>query len=514
MVPYIIIFIIEALILGIGVLIGYKRGMVKTAIRLLELIIAAIASLFIGKWLSELVSDKVFALVYANLDGEIAGLLESAPQATELVAGLVGALLMPVIFSLVFILLELLSLIGLSALAKLLAPHFGEQLPPTKKSKWIGAGISALSSLLVAVVVLSPCYTGLRIVANVPSQTLADVSEELGLGRDAFSALPENDMTPPLSSLIVNAATSFGADGASFRASEETPRLLHLAGDVLVSYNKSKDKGESSLLNISAAISSSVSHLKDSEYISRLTTSLLNAIGESIKGGNDIFGIAKGQSGATADIILNSVGNMLTGVTPDNIADNIAAIAGDGESEGVLTVITEITSEGDIKDVLADKEKVDKLADSLISIAENPNLSATMDALAEMGTGVIAEALPEEGSAKREEYLSKMSESVNKLLSATKETKDNFEESVNIATNVIMETISESGTHEITEGEAKIISICALHYFGTEENYESAGSSDASELPPISVEDIEEFLGLTSELPTDIPSDIPSDILP
>jgi hypothetical protein len=240
-------------------------------------------------------------------------------------------------------------------------------------------------------------------------------------------------------------------------------------------------------MNISEAISASVTHLEDSAYISRLTTSLLNAIGQSIKNGNDVFGIAEGMEGPAADMILRSLGNILTGVTPENIAANIAALAGDGEKEGVITVITEITSAGNITEVLNDKEKVDKLADSLITIASDPNLSSTMDALTEMGAGMLNEALPEIETEEREEYMTTLSDSVNELLTATKDTQGDFAASVDTATEIIMEKISANTDTEITEGEAKLIAICALHNFGTAENYAN------SENAPISMEDIENF---------------------
>jgi hypothetical protein len=259
-------------------------------------------------------------------------------------------------------------------------------------------------------VVLCPWYTGLRVIAGVPTETISAISEEFGIGSETLAFLPTGDMTPPVSSVVLNATASFSDGEKTYNAAEETPRLLDLAGDVFLSYKESTEKGESGLLNVSAAISASVPHLNDSEYIALVTPSLLNSIGENINNGNDIFGLAKDMDQAMADMILKSVGNILTGVTPENIADNIAAIAGDGKSEGVLTVITEITSTGNISDVLKDSEKVDKLASSLINIAENPALSSTMDSLTEMGAGMLTEALPEEGSEKREEYLGKLAE--------------------------------------------------------------------------------------------------------
>ena len=489
---YIVLFIAEALILGLGILLGYKRGTGKTVIRVCELIIAAVASFFLGKWVAGMVTSPIFGALYSALPEQFKALLESAPQTGALVEGLVGALIAPIFFALIFIVLQSLSLIGLSALTKLIATRFGEQIPPTKKSKWIGAAVGALGGIIVAVALLSPLYTGTSVLASIPTETKQALAIELKMEKDALSALPSDNITPPLSVIVAKGATAFSVNGETFYAVEEAPRLVCLATDVLHAHNESKNKGESAIMNVSAAVSASVSHMKDSKYIAHLTTALVNAVGESLKNGEDIFGITNGQNGTMANALLKSVGNIFTNINTENIADNIAAIAGDPESgtAGVIEAVTEITSSGDIKEVLKDTEKVEKLASSLINIAENPNLSSTMDALTEMGTGILGEVLPEEGSEKREEYLETVSTSVNEVLAATKATQGNFEESVDIATSIIQEKISEVSEAEISEGEAKLLAICAVHYFGTEENYAN------TENAPISIADIEAFFGL------------------
>ena len=484
MTVYTILFIIEALIVLIGFLVGLKRGLAKATVRLVELIIVAIASLLISIGVTDAVSSKAAEILHEILEDPIKSIIASAPNAEELVLGLAGALVLPIIFVLVFIVLKLLSLIGLSAITKLFS-HKKEG--EVKKHRLLGAAVGTVTGVLVASVLLCPLFTGAKIIANIPAESLS-ILDEIPEAQVVTPYLPTKDMTPPVSAIFVNATSTFEACGKKYNSTEEAPHLVHLATDVITAYQDSADKSEDALLNVAAAISATVPHLKDSEYIATLTTSLLNSVGESIKNGNDIFGIAEGMQGPAADMILRSLGNILTGVTPENIAANIAALAGDGEKEGVITVITEITSAGDITEVLNDKEKVDKLADSLITIASDPNLSSTMDALTEMGTAMVNENLPELETEEREEYMTTLSESVNELLEATKDTQGDFAASVETATSVILDKISEADSNiEITEGEAKLLAICVLHNFGTAENYANAENA------PISMEDIENF---------------------
>ncbi len=479
---YTILFIVEALIVLIGFLIGLKRGAAKATVRFIELIIVAIASLFIGKWLTGLLSDKATELLHSTLQDPLKSVILSAPNAEELMIGLVGALLLPIIFLLVYLILKPISLIGLSALTKL----FTRKKADAKNHRIIGALVGAVTGLLSASIFLCPFYTSAKIIANVPGETFSAL-DAIPEAQVIENILPSKDMTPPVSAIFVNATSTFEACGTKYNSTEEAPRLISLLADVVKSYSESSDKNEDALLNVSAAISATVKHIEDSEYIATLTTSLLNSIGESIKNGNDVFGIADGMQGPIADVLLSSLGNILTGVTPENIADNIEALAGDGEKDGVLAVITEISSASDIKEILNDKEKVDKLADSLIAIAENPNLSDTMDALTDVGTSMLNENMPEKGSEDHAEYIDSLSDSVNELLTATKDMQDDFAASVDTATDIVMEKVSKTNK-DITEGEAKLLAICALHNFGTAENYANAENA------PISTADIENFL--------------------
>ena len=480
---YITLFAIEALMVIIGFLIGLKRGTGKAIVRFIELIIAAVASFLIGKAIVASLTKEAFA--NTGFDEKVTSIIDSAPLAKELVAGLAGALVLPIIFAIIFFVLKLISLIGLSAITKFFTHLSGEKTPTTITSRLLGGAVGALTSIVVASVMLCPLYTGVKVLVSIPEETLFSVGDVLELNEADVSALnemlPHEDMTPPVSALVVNLASTFTVDD-TYNATEETARLLNVAVDVWHTYDESSKRGDDDLLKISAMISASVSHLNDSTYIAGVTTSVFNSIGENLKNGNDIFGITAGMDPTMADMMLKSIGDILTGITPENIS----AIAGDGKNDGVFALITEITSCDNLADVLNDSEKIEKLTSSLITMAQNPELSSTMDALTEIGTGMLSEALPEN----RDEYLGKLSESVNEVLSATKDTQDNFEESVDTATAIIKEKISQVSDKEVTEGEAKLLAICALHNFGTAENYADSESS------PISVEDIENLFSL------------------
>jgi CDP-diglyceride synthetase len=121
MTVYTILFIVEAIIVLIGFLVGLKRGMAKALVRLAELVIVAIASLLIGRWITGMLSDTLADVLHTSLEDPLKSILLSTPDAEELLLGLVCALILPIIFVAIFAISKLFSLIGLSALTRLVA---------------------------------------------------------------------------------------------------------------------------------------------------------------------------------------------------------------------------------------------------------------------------------------------------------------------------------------------------------------------------------------------------------
>ena len=116
---YTILFIAEALIVLIGFLVGLKRGFVKATVRFIELIVVSIVSLLLSRWITSMLYVPATDILHSVLEDPIKTVLLSTPEAEELVLALAGALVLPLVFVIVFALLKLFSLIGLSGIAKI-----------------------------------------------------------------------------------------------------------------------------------------------------------------------------------------------------------------------------------------------------------------------------------------------------------------------------------------------------------------------------------------------------------
>ncbi|OPZ01337.1 MAG: hypothetical protein BWZ10_03473 [candidate division BRC1 bacterium ADurb.BinA364] len=171
-------------ILAICIWLGYRRGTGRSVVRLIYLSVLAVLSFFLARWLAGLFSGVALIAVARFYSEPIKQLMLRSPQTEQLVGRIITALLVPVIFALVFGVLQLLSLIRLKTLSEkliLLVKKDGD--PKGAASSWIGAGIGVIQGILIAAVLLAPLSCAVVILRSVDSQAL----EALG-GQEALPA--------------------------------------------------------------------------------------------------------------------------------------------------------------------------------------------------------------------------------------------------------------------------------------------------------------------------------------
>lgn len=485
---YIAFLILEIFSVIFGIYMGYHRGIIKAAFRFGELAVAAVISLVLAKVASKAMGSWAVDFVCALLDESATELIFSAENASILVSSLVGALLAPIFFALFFGIIKLFSLIGFNTITNSIVKKAGESKSKTKASSWGGAGIGVLSSVLVCSILLSPFFCGLYMVGSVPEDDREDIISYMGVDKnvahEVCRVLPESAPKHPVSLLFAKLATTTTVSGVRYCAIDEMPEMVCMLCDFLSSYENAQEEGKDDITVLGNAISSTIPHMENSVFISEITSSVLNSVGESIKNGDSGFAAESGVSGE----MMNSVGDILTNINSENIADNIEVLVGDPKDEndnGLLGIASELSSEEDIKAFL-EEGKAAELAEMLIEMEENPNLEATMNSVKNIGTTMFAESvLASADEQAKKEYIEIIETSVNDILAQTGAEKSDFRASVEIAEGIIA-NVSEGA--EISEGEVRLLAVFAVHHFCTDEYYENADG--------VSGEDIEAFLGI------------------
>ena len=147
--------VLEILIIALGILIGYKRGVGRSVVRLIYLAVIGIVSFFTARAIAFKVSLPAFEAVYKFLPADIQHLFEKSHNLELLVENIVGAIIAPVIFAAMFGILQLLTLICFKRISqKLVAAITKKTDAPTIASKWIGAGVGLVASVAIAAVLL------------------------------------------------------------------------------------------------------------------------------------------------------------------------------------------------------------------------------------------------------------------------------------------------------------------------------------------------------------------------
>lgn len=347
----VLFLVCEILIIGIGALIGYRRGAGRSAVRVAYLAIIGIATFFIAKKIAATIAPSAFELIYNLLPAEdIKHLLDKSPELDMLVENLIGALATPVIFALLFLVLQLLSLICFKLVSEKIVFAISKKEELTKTGKWIGAGVGLVSAVAVAAILLSPAYTVFHVIDNTPDEAveafadtfgMSEWEQELRLDTRALKAnaplsasiKPSFAVTKihPISDLITNAATTYYVPEA--HAKESAMHTLHIladiAGDVLYVHHYTIEQGGTSMDALSNSVAAVTPHLGESLLVKDAAASALSALGEILMEDGAFMGMTLPQNqNAIVDEITHSVLDTMAHTTLDSVEDNMKMLFG------------------------------------------------------------------------------------------------------------------------------------------------------------------------------------------
>ncbi len=485
MILYISLLALEILSLVIGIFIGYRRGVIKATVRFAEIAVAAVASLFLSKYIASSIGSRSMDFALTLLDESTRELIFSSENSSALIASLIGALMAPVLFMIVFLCIKLFSYIGFNAIMDKIV---GKE--HSKTSAFAGAAVGVLTSIVVCAVVFSPACCGIYMINSVPQEEKEAListveSDDGGILHKIADEVPENIPASAVIMFSTKLVTRASAAGIDYCAIEEAPEIVSMMGDFMASYKEAKDDGKDDVRVLESAVYSMIPHMESSEFVSDLAVSFVNSVGRSIKSGNSDFIDAESTIGNMAE----SIGDILSDVSSDNIVDNMKVLFGDKEDEndkgGLLNIVTEIYEAEDITAML-NEGKAEEIADILINMGENANLTTTMDAVKNVGTKMLSDSiLTEISEEEKDYYLDVITAKVNEIVESTKENGGDLRKNADIAEEIIKSFDSEMVREE---GEAKLLAVFVAHSFCKEEYYNSADG--------VTTDDIKAFLGL------------------
>lgn len=482
---YVLLLALEILSLVVGIFIGYRRGVIKATVRFAEIAVAAVFSFFLSKYIASAIGSWSMDFALALLDDTTRELIFSSENSSALIASLIGALMAPVLFMTIFICIKSLSYIGFNAIMDKIV---GKQ--HSKASAFAGAAVGVITSVVVCAVVFSPACCGIYMMNSVPQEEKEALigtveSDDGGILHKIVGEVPESVPANAVIMIPTKLVTQANAAGIDYCAIDEAPEIVSMMGDFMASYSEAKEEGKDDVRVLESAVSSMIPHMESSDFVSELAVSFVNSVGRSIKNGNSDFVDSDGAMGGMAE----SIGDILVDVSSDNIVDNMKVLFGDKDDEndkgGLLNIVTEISEAEDITAML-NEGKAQDIADILIDMGENANLTTTMDAVKNVGTKMLSDSiLTDISEEEKDYYLDVIATNVNELVESTKENGGDLRKNTDIAEDIIKSFDSEM---MLSEGEAKLLAVFAAHNFCKEEYYNSADG--------VTADDIKVFLGI------------------
>ena len=287
--------IIEFALIAIGALIGYRRGLIKSLVRLVYLVIIGVISFFVGRAIAFPCAGKICKLIIPMLPDEALEIVKRSFHLETLASNILGGLFSAITFAVIFALLRLLSLIYFNKLSGWIAKKLGEKDPLSTASKWWGVAIGFIYSTLAAAILLLPIFTPLYILDSIPDQTINVYYEAI---EENYSDQPNYEETKklltetkpsisvtkffPFSRIISDTATSYNIPktDVSDSITHAVPAFVELGSDTLHVYNNTVYNEEHSTVVLNNTAAAVTLHLENSPTIKQTSAYVISAISQ------------------------------------------------------------------------------------------------------------------------------------------------------------------------------------------------------------------------------------------
>ena len=519
--------VLEILILSLACLIGYRRGVGRTAVRLVYLLIIGLIAFLGARAISSSISASAMLIIHDLLPAEIQSILGYSPELEPLVANILSALLAPALFAVLFGLLQLLTLICFKKISTKIVSAVSKK-GAASQNKWAGAVFGLIIGFAISAALLSPLYLVLDVIDLIPDRTVTIFSEaydENGLGDLSNIQLPTTlaaqptrlslDIKPrfnsakfsPWNKPLAKLLTDYKIHEQTEKKAHESlphsiPLILEMAGDALYSYNSTIYNDGSANDALTNAASIVIPYLEKSDTVKYVATDIIHALGMTFQNGNSFFGLSLPTTeNEFAKSMISHLVDALAHTTADTVKDNMVTLFGQptvDQSTGAIqqnsinTGLLAAMSKIDADDPLSSLEFGDTI--TLVgAIAENGNMDAMMEDIHDFTTGLIEENGIDLSDRKYESFYTEVKDEISGHISASSE-----ESSITDVAKNIEGTLDDYLTEhkiDLDELQVAVVSVSIAKEF-SDEKYKTDGELD------ISVKDLMNFFGVDeSQIP-------------
>ncbi|MBQ7365456.1 MAG: CvpA family protein [Clostridia bacterium] len=328
----------------LGILLGLKRGLVHSVLRLAAAVGAALVSLLGARMLR----DYAATFIQGFLDGflkdnaTVQELITASPTAKELITSLPGALAAPLVFFALFLILNLV-FYGIYKILKKLTAFTKEAAKKTVFGKLqigriLGASVSLVASFLIVICILAP-FSGYLSLADDVVKELEKVELDEDMNQ-TIASVDKNVITPLtdntaltvsgtlLNSIVFETVTSYEMNGSTVVWSEEIAYLANTYTTVKPLIDAEFDLSRFTKTEADA-IRAFAAHFNDSELVPHIIAELLPAMATKWNNGETFCGI-ENPAAATPEMLhplMTSLFEVLETTTYETLPGDLTTMA-------------------------------------------------------------------------------------------------------------------------------------------------------------------------------------------
>ncbi len=529
--PLVIAFLVtELLIVVIGTLLGFKRGLGKTVIRLVYLLVVGLLALLLSSFVVSICSEAIMSIARGYYPADLKKLIDASPELEPLLESFVSGLVFPIIFALLFFVFQLLSLIGFGTVAKKILSAVFKDKEKGVVSSATGAATGFVLSFVVAAVLLSPVFMTLSVYSSVPEDVLVAITsvpeeEQVevrlnGTQKLSVGALPSTDFKMPsflfISRMMTNALTGFETPHhEKTNVLNEVPILMHIADNALDTVDVTDEQGGDTIDVFTNACSLLSLYVDDSPFVKELSSDVLCGFGTVLGKGETIFNmtLSSNPDDPMAPVV-NSFMTSVSQTTPETVKGNLITLFGKPNEEFVptdkkeeLSHISGVSS-ADYHNIgmvsafmhmnhtpvegeeMNTEKKNDVVSKAFITMADNEAMQEVFEEVTTYASNVINEKASDLIGDNTQVVYEGVASNIEETILAT--SNATTEEKVEIVKE-ILDTAIEEFEVEIEDWETSVLATCAVKEF-LEGDY-----VDEEGVPSVSASDVMAFFGITED---------------
>lgn len=469
------------LILIADMLFGFLRGLGKTVVRLITMIVSAVAAYFAAKGLCRAFESSMLDTVKGFLQENEAllTLFEDNPELLTSLGVLAEVLVAPLLFLVCYLVFKFLTFFAYIIICGIFG--IGRKEDRTFPGRIAGLGVGLLAGMVGVLVLVVP-VCGYSDYANDTMIALQDsgITEDTELDEYREAYLEPITKTPLCSTLygtlgkpLFNGLTTGKLEGEKVELKSETAALLHMAGSAKSLAGK----------DISAygteetdAVREIAAEMGDTVVLRQIGSILLRELSVKWMAGEPFLGVERPSINENADILINGFLTMFSTTDAQNIEEDLTGIADIFAICVKYDLFTYLSDEVDSESMLSCLSS-GVLPEVQTVLRSAPRMAPIGNAISDIGMRYMINQLgiPDEYAEKYPELMSDMADAVRSL----------YDEEGNVDREAFSESLSttlEENGVEITPEAVDLITDGIAEHFTKEEIEEMADEDIISEL--------------------------------